>query len=117
MKRDTVFHKILVQTEFSCISQCNCCTEIQIQYKNILLALDWKSLVTFIKRLDDAPESNNYYIIETSSQRDKNPSHSDFAATGMFLTVEEAKEFRHLLHLACERVDLEMIFRNTIHAN
>ncbi|WP_026995740.1 DUF6686 family protein [Flectobacillus major] len=110
-------HKILVNTTNGFVSQCTCCTDVQVQYKNILLAFEWANLMVFLKRLNDAPTGESYYIVELLHSKEDSRSVTQVAAAGIYLSSSEIIEFRNMLTLACQRLDLDLIFRNSINPN
>lgn len=117
MQKQIHGHRVLIQDADSYITQCNCCNEIQLKYKNIMLVFTWADLVTFLKRLNDAPPNEPYYVIEIVDMRSVPSLRFGFSASGMFLSFNEIEELKAFISIACERMDLESIFRNTISNN
>lgn len=115
--KDTQQHIILVETDNASAWQCKCCNEIQVQYKNSLMTFEWTTMVTFLRKLNEAPHAEKFYIIELCNLRSVPNIQTDIFSTGLFLNNTEMKEFLFVLHTACEKVDFALIFRNTFHNN
>ncbi|PWK20056.1 hypothetical protein LV89_03866 [Arcicella aurantiaca] len=110
-------YKILIQTQNACVSQCHCCTQLQVQYKNVMICFEWKDLIGFLQRLDELPPNELYYIINIIDLRCYPAVNLGVSASAMCLTFSEVEEFRAILSRACLKMDLEMIFRKSIHNN
>lgn len=110
-------YQVLVQTADSYVMQCLCCTKIEVKYKNIMLAFEWADLVTFLQRLNLAPPNELCYLVEIVNMQCYPALKVGVSSSGIFLTINELDEFKNLLTTACERMDLELIFRNTIMDN
>ncbi len=117
MKETQQKHIILIETDNASAWQCKCCNEIQIQFKNTLMTFEWLSMIRFLKRLNEAPHAEKFYVIELCNLRDIPSIQTDVFSSGICLSNTEMKEFLFVLHTACERIDLELIFRNTLHNN
>lgn len=109
-------YKILAQSANACVLQCKCCTQIQIQYKNIIVCLDWKDMITLIQKLHDLPP-HSHYVINLIDLRETSLIKMGIDASGMFLTDNELDELIEILEASCNQVDLESIFKNSIHFN
>ncbi|MEA5460910.1 DUF6686 family protein [Arcicella sp. LKC2W] len=116
-QENTHTHTILVQNAESYITQCNCCNEIQLKYKNIMLVFNWSDLVGFLQRLSDVPPNEKYYVIEIVDMRSIPSLRFGFSASGIFLTFNEIEELQGLISAACERMNLGLFFRNSISDN
>lgn len=117
MKQHNSNYKILAQSPNACVSQCSCCTQIQVQYKNVLMCFEWKDLIGFIQRLDNLPENHPYYIINLIDLRCYPTVNLGMSASAICLIDKEVEELSTILSLACERLDLGIIFQRSMHNN
>ena len=117
MKAHNSNYKILAQSSNACVSQCSCCTQIQVQYKNVMLCFEWKDLIGFIQRLNNLPANQAYYIVNLIDLRCYPAVNLGVSASAICLIDSEVEELSAILSSACERMDLEVIFKNTIHYN
>lgn len=82
-----------------------------------MLVFTWSDLVLFLKRLNSSPPNEPHYVIEIVDMRSVPSIKIGFSASGIFLELNELEELKQLLTKACQRIDLESIFRNTITNN
>jgi hypothetical protein len=112
-----VKYHILIQTKNACVSQCHCCTQLRVQYKNVMMCFEWKDFLGFLQRLNELSPQHPYYIINIIDLRCYPAVNLGVSASAMCLIFDELEELREVLTRACNKMDLELIFRKSIHNN
>jgi hypothetical protein len=110
-------YKILAQSPNACVLQCSCCTQIQVQYKNVMICFEWKDLIGFIQRLDNLPPNHPYYIVNLIDLRCYPMLKFGVSTSAICLIEKELEELSTILSLAYGRMDLGIIFQKSLHNN
>lgn len=108
-------HRVLVDEPGLLLAQCRCCGEIELYFKTISMALNLTDLYTLIRRLDSLSTAQRYLVglfdVRETTVR------AGFQAIGLHLTEGERDQLLRGLHLACLRLDLDLLMRGRLSPN
>jgi len=110
-------YKILAQTPNACVSQCYCCTQLQVQYNNVLMCFEWTDLTVFLHRLNELPSNHPYYVINIIDLRCHPTVKLGVSASAICLNFSELEELITIITMASQKIDLTLLFKKTFHHN
>ncbi|MEZ0607669.1 hypothetical protein ACAW74_04085 [Fibrella sp. WM1] len=108
-------HRVLVDEPGLLLAQCRCCGEIELYFKTFSMALNLTDLYALIRRLDSLSTAKRY-LVGLLDVRDT-MVRAGFQAIGLHLTEGERDQLLRGLHLACLRLDLDLLTRGRLASN
>ena len=108
-------HRLLVDEPGLLLTQCCCCGEIELYFRGIAIALSLTDLYGLVNRLEGLPPAPRYRIGLLDLRDTLNKA--GFQAIGLDMTDIERDRLLRGLHLACLRLDMDLLTRGHLPLN